>query len=84
MIINIATNFFLANTCGFTFTLAAFLPDFNMWGEGSLDYIFENHYFLFPLSAVLQSITYAFFMFLGFVHGYKKREKVRKEMLANK
>jgi hypothetical protein len=39
MILNIATKFFFANTCGFTFTLAAF-TDFNMWGEGSLEYLF--------------------------------------------
>ena len=83
MILNIATNFFFANTCGFTFALAAF-TDFNMWGAGSLEDIFENYYFLLPLSAILQSITYAFFMFLGFMHGYKKREKARKEIASNK
>lgn len=84
MIINIATNFFLSNTCGFTFTLAAFLTDFNMWGSGSLEYLFENYYFLLPLSAILQSITYAFFMVLGFMHGYKKREKDREKITSNK
>ena len=86
MILNIATNFFFANTCGFTFTLVAFFTnaDFNMWGSGSLEYIFENYYFILLLSAILQSITYAFFMFLGFVHGYKKREKARKEITSNK
>ena len=83
MVLNIATSFFFSNTCGFTFTLAAF-TDFNMWGEGSLDYLFENYYFLLLLSAILQSITYAFFMFLGFAHGNKKREKERMEIISNK
>ena len=82
MIINIATNFLLSNTFGFTFTLAAFLPDFNDWGLGTSEALFENHYFLFPLSALLQSITYAFFMVWGFMRGYKKREKVRKQMIS--
>jgi len=82
MIINIVTNFFLSNTCGFTFTLAAF-TDFNMWGSGSLESLFETYYFLLPLSAILQSVTYAFFMFLGFVHGYKKREIDRNKIILN-
>jgi hypothetical protein len=83
-IINIAINFVFSNTVfGFTFILAKFLTDFNHWDLGS-EYLFDFLYFLFPLSAMMLSITFAFFMFLGFVHGYKKREKVRKEITSTK
>jgi hypothetical protein len=81
VLINIATNFFFSNAFSFTFTLAAFLPDFNMWGEGSIEYLLENHYFVFPLSAILQAILFAFLMLWGYNSGYKKREKERAEFI---
>ena len=81
-IINIAMNYIFSNTIfGFTFILAEFLTDFDSWSMDAPEILFENYYFLFPLSAAVQSITYSFFMVLGFIHGYKKRGKERKEVV---
>jgi hypothetical protein len=52
-----------------------------MWGEGSIEHLFENYYFIFPLSAILQAILFAFLMILGYNSGYKKREKERVEFI---
>jgi len=66
-IIDIAMNFLFSNSiCGVTFILAEFLIDYNSWGIETAEELFENYYFLFPLSAIVQSITYAFFMVLDF------------------
>jgi len=86
--IDIVTNYTISNRItGFVYISAWLFTDFNDWYLGMGDSIFEafkEHSFIFPLSAILQSITYAFFIFLGFVHGYKKREKTRKEITSNK
>jgi len=83
-IINIAVNFFFSKPLAIILT--AFLTDYNQWGAGMgiEDYLFENHYFLFPLAAAIQSILYTVFMILGFNKGYKKREADRTKMMAVK
>jgi len=81
-IINIAVNFFFSKPLAIILT--AILTDYNQWGTGIEDYLFENHYFLFPLSTILQSILFGIFMILGYNSGYKKREKERKELMSKK
>jgi hypothetical protein len=86
--IDIITNYIISNSItGFVYILAWLFTDSNNWYEGMGNSIFEafkEHYFIFPLSAILQSITYSFFIFLGLVHGYKKREKARNEITSSK
>jgi len=65
-------------------TLSVYLTDHDFWGIGIEAYLLENHYFLFPLAAALQSILYTIFMILGFNKGYKKRETDRAQMMAVK
>jgi hypothetical protein len=81
-IINVALNFFFSTSLAIT--LSAFLTDSNYWDIGIEEYLLENHYFLFPLSTLLQSILFAFFMILGYNSGCKKREKDRAAIMVNK
>ena len=46
-----------------------------------LEYLLENYYLLYVLSAFLQTIILAFVMILGFYLGHKKREKDRKKLI---
>ena len=82
-IINIAVSFFFSKPL--SIILTAFFTDYNDWGLGGIEeYLFENHYFLFPLSTILQSILFGVFMILGYNSGYKRREKERQELMSNK
>ena len=81
-IINVAVNFFFSKPLAIILT--AVFTDYNDWGLGGIEeYIFENHYFLFPLSNILQSILFGIFMILGYNSGYKKREKERQELISS-
>jgi hypothetical protein len=62
-------------------TLSAYLANHESWGVGIEAYLLENHYFLFPLAAAIQSVLYTIFMILGFNVGYKKREADRTKMI---
>ena len=82
-VINIAVKFFFSKPLAII--LSAFFTEYNDWGVGGIEkYLFENHYFLFPLSAILQSILLGVFMILGYNSGYKKREKERQELISKK